>query len=289
MTTQAGNPVTDDRSEDHHSQDAIFAFLADPVTHGGMPVRRIDTHSAAVFLAGDRAFKVKRAVRYPFLDFSTPQLRKSACEAEIEVNRSFAPELYRGVIAITRENDGALALAGRGRAVEWAVEMRRFDETKTLDRLADDNAIDPSLAEELARVVAASHARIPVVAASPWVAELVAYIDRNADVFRRNPDLFDGSRTDALSRHSRAMLDRLRPLLLARGEQGLVRRGHGDLHLGNVALIDGRPVPFDGGKDFRVEPHAYGVFWAAAIPSTSLGSAGVCLGNTRALVACSKS
>ena len=70
MTTKAGNPVTaDDRSEDHDSQDAIFAFLADPVTHGGMPVRRIDTHSAAVFLAGDRAFKVKRAVRYPFLDF----------------------------------------------------------------------------------------------------------------------------------------------------------------------------------------------------------------------------
>ena len=246
MTTKAGNPVTaDDRSEDHDGQNAIFAFLADPVTHGGMPVRRIDTHSAAVFLAGDRAFKVKRAVRYPFLDFSTPEQRKAACEVEIEVNRSFAPELYRGVIAITRENDGALALGGRGRGVEWAVEMRRFDETKTLDRLADDNAIDLSLAEEVARVVAASHARIPVVAASPWVAELAAYIDRNTDVFRRNPDLFDAPRTDALSRHSLAMLDRLRPLLLARGEQGLVRRGHGDLHLGNVALIDGRPVLFD--------------------------------------------
>ena len=81
MTTKAGNPVTaDDRSEDHDSQNAIFAFLADPATHGGMPVRRIDTHSATVFLAGDRAFKVKRAVRYPFLDFSTPAHRKAACE-----------------------------------------------------------------------------------------------------------------------------------------------------------------------------------------------------------------
>jgi aminoglycoside phosphotransferase family enzyme len=134
MTTKVGNPVTaDDRSEDRDSQEAVFAFLADPVVHEGMPVRRIDTHSAAVFLAGDRAFKVKRAVRYPFLDFSTPERRKGACEAEIEVNRSFAPELYRGVIAVTREHDGALALGGRGRSVEWAVEMRRFDETKTLD------------------------------------------------------------------------------------------------------------------------------------------------------------
>ena len=130
------------------------------------------------------------------------------------------------MIAITRENDSALALAGRGRSVEWAVEMRRFDETKTLDRLADDNAIDLSLADELARVVAASHARTPVVAASPWVAELAAYIDRNTDVFRRNPDLFDAARTDALSRHS-AIVDAvfarseernaLRAVALARG------------------------------------------------------------------------
>src|ERR1041384_6242524 len=108
------------------TQDDVFAFLADPTTHGGAAVKRFDTHAAAVFLAGDRVFKVKRAVKFPFLDFSTLDRRKAACEAEIAVNRRFAPELYRGVVAITRGKDGQLALGGDGETVEWAVEMRRF-------------------------------------------------------------------------------------------------------------------------------------------------------------------
>src|SRR5499427_4045972 len=111
-------------------QQEVFAFLADAATHGGGAVQRVDTHAASVFLAGERAFKVKRAVRFPFLDFSTLEKRKSACEAEIEVNRPFAPELYRGVVAITREAGGRLTIGGKGEPVEWAVEMRRFDETQ---------------------------------------------------------------------------------------------------------------------------------------------------------------
>ncbi len=235
----------DDSRQRDNGQDEVFAFLADPATHRGVPVRRIDTHSAVVFLAGDRAFKVKRAVRYPFLDFSTLARRKAACEAELEINRAFAPELYRGVIAITRECDGALALAGRGESIEWAVEMSRFDERKTLDHLAGANAIDVALADQLARAVAATHARIPVVEAAPWIAELAKYIDRNAGAFRENPDLFNPAQAEALYGESRAMLERLHSLLAARGREGLVRRGHGDLHLGNVVLIDGRPVLFD--------------------------------------------
>ena len=236
--------ATDNRRRDN-LQAEVFGFMADPASHGGAPVRRIETHSAAVFLAGNRAFKIKRAVRYPFLDFSTLARRKAACEAELEINRAFAPDLYLGVIAITREPDGTLALAGDGENVEWAVEMRRFDETKTLDRLADRNAIDLSLADRLARAVAATHARIPVVEAAPWIAALSTYIDQNETAFRASPDLFDLADTKALGTDCRIMLDRLRPLLAARGAQGLVRRGHGDLHLGNVALIDGAPVLFD--------------------------------------------
>src|SRR5207342_3804586 len=95
------------------SQEPVIEFLSDPATHGGAPVKRIDTHAASVFLAGDRAFKVKRAVRFPFLDFSTLAKRKAACEAEIEANRPFAPDLYRGVVAITRAADGRLAIGGK--------------------------------------------------------------------------------------------------------------------------------------------------------------------------------
>src|SRR5437762_2274706 len=112
------------------NQEPVFALLADPATHGGQPVRRIDTHVAAVFLAGERALKVKRAVRFAFLDFSDADKRRAACEAELAANRPFAPQIYRRVVPITRDPDGHLALDGRGTPVEWAVEMQRFDEDR---------------------------------------------------------------------------------------------------------------------------------------------------------------
>jgi uncharacterized protein len=238
-TDQQTGQSTDD------SQDRVFALLGRASTYGGIPVRRIDTHAGVVFLAGDRALKVKRAVRFPFLDFSTLEKRKAACLAEIEANRPFAPELYRGVIAVTRGRDGALALGGDGEPVEWAVDMRRFDETKTLDRLADAGGIDLAMADELARGVAAAHARAPVVKAAPWIDALADYIEQNDAAFREYPTLFPQSEVAEFTTASRAAFARLRPLLLARGEAGLVCRGHGDLHLGNIALIGDRPVPFD--------------------------------------------
>ncbi|KAB2885070.1 MAG: hypothetical protein F9K38_03170, partial [Pseudorhodoplanes sp.] len=121
---------TDDQAE-------VFAFLSRPDTFGVPAVERIDTHAAGVFLAGERAIKIKRAVKFPFLDFSTLEKRRRACEAEIEVNRRFAPDLYRGVVAIAKDASGHLSIGGPGEAVEWAVEMRRFDENATLDHLAD--------------------------------------------------------------------------------------------------------------------------------------------------------
>ncbi len=123
-------------------QQAVIDFLSDPANFDGVPVKRIDTHAATVFLVGDRAHKIKRAVRFSFLDFSTLAKRKAACEAEIAVNRAYAPAIYRGVVAITREQNGRLAIGGRGEPVEWSVEMRRFDEVQTLDRLAEAGEID---------------------------------------------------------------------------------------------------------------------------------------------------
>jgi uncharacterized protein len=227
------------------SQDEVFALLGDPATHGGAQVRRIDTHAAAVFLAGERVYKVKRAVKFPFLDYSSTEKRKAACEAEIEVNRPFAPDIYRGVVAITREGNGALALRGEGEVEDFAVEMHRFDEDATLDRLADRGRIELPLVDALARAVAAAHAKAPVVAAGPWIDSLSRFIDQNEAAFRESPDVFASTDAAALTQASRAAFARVRPLLQARGELGLIRRGHGDLHLGNIALIDGKPVPFD--------------------------------------------
>src|SRR5262249_34718139 len=153
------------QSED--SQQPVFALLADPATHGGKAVKRIDAHAASVFLAGARALKVKRAVRFPFLDYSTLEKRKAACAAELAVNQALAREIYCGMVPITREADGRLALDGAGEPVEWAVAMRRFDEEATLDRLAEAGRIDAALADRLGRAGAAPPAAGPPAPAEP--------------------------------------------------------------------------------------------------------------------------
>lgn len=226
-------------------QHEVFAFLADPAAHGGEPVARIDTHAASVFLAGDRAIKVKRAVTFPFLDYASLAARKAACAAEFEVNRTYAPQIYRRVVPITREAGGGLAIGGTGEPVEWAVEMRRFDENATLDRLAEAGRIDAALADALARAVAIAHERAPPVEAEPWIEALRTYIAQNEDALRDFPELFPQLDIELLTKASRAAFGRVRLLLQRRGALGLIRRCHGDLHLGNIALIDGKPVLFD--------------------------------------------
>jgi aminoglycoside phosphotransferase family enzyme/predicted kinase len=227
------------------TQEPVLALLGDPATHGGQAVSRIDTHAASVFLAGERALKIKRAVKFPFLDFSTLAKRKAACEAELEVNRPFAPQIYRRVVAITRQADGALALDGGGEPVEWAVEMRRFDEAATLDHLADQGRIDSALADTLGRIVAAAHAQALPVEPRPWIEAIGQYIAEHETEFGKVPELFAPTAVEALARASRAAYERIRPLLVERGRRGLIRRIHGDLHLGNIALIEGEPVLFD--------------------------------------------
>jgi aminoglycoside phosphotransferase family enzyme/predicted kinase len=230
-------------------QEAVFALLADPATHAGKDVTRFDTHAASVFLAGDRAYKVKRAVRFPFLDYSTLQKRKAACAAELEVNRRFAPQLYHRIVPISRDSDGGLKdglkLDGEGEPVEWAVEMTRFDEAQTLDHVAERGGLRDGLPEKLARMVAAMHRRAEPVDGTPWLAALVNYIDQNTDGFRRHETIFPNAQREELDRRSRAALERLRPLLIERGKRGLIRHCHGDLHLGNIALVDNEPVAFD--------------------------------------------
>ncbi|HEY0365748.1 MAG TPA: hypothetical protein VGC73_04695, partial [Pyrinomonadaceae bacterium] len=191
------------------AQEEIFALLADPATHGSGAVRRIDRHAAAVFLAGERAYKIKRAVVFPFLDYSTIAKRKAACEAELRVNRPFAPDIYLRVVAITRE-DGRLALDGPGEPIEWAVEMRRFDENMTLDHLADERKIEGDLADALARAVAAAHERAPVVEAEPWLDALGRFIGQNDAALRERPQIFPSSDVEELTKTSRMALDRLR-------------------------------------------------------------------------------
>ena len=227
------------------TQEEVFRLLQNPSTHGGCKVQRFDTHISSVFLAGQRAYKVKRAVRFPFLNFTTLAKRKAACQAELEVNRAFAPEIYRRVVPITREHDGSLSINGSGIAVEYAVEMRRFDENRTLDRLAELEKIDDHLADELGRAVVAAHKAAPIVQAEPWIEAFASFIDQNEKELAEASDIFPPRERAALHAASRALLDQQRPLLFARGRLGFIRRGHGDLHLGNIAMLGDRPILFD--------------------------------------------
>ena len=230
------------------SQAETIAFLADPANHHGAVPERIDTHISAVFLAGDRAFKLKKAVWLPFLDFTTLAARKAACEAELAINRRATPDLYLGVRAVTRRPDGTLALDGDGdgEAVDWVVEMRRFDQGTLFDRLARRGEMDRALVNQLTEVVFAFHAQAPHRPDKGGVKGLAWTIDTNrASMLPHVPAMLEAEAVERLAERSHAALARLGPLLEARREAGLVRHCHGDLHLGNICLYQGRPALFD--------------------------------------------
>jgi aminoglycoside phosphotransferase family enzyme len=124
-------------------QTAAIELLGTPAAHNGAPVERIETHISIVFLAEARAWKLKRAVRLDYIDASTLERRHVLCEKEVQLNRRTAPSLYLGVVAVTREADGSLALGGSGTPVEWVVEMHRFDQDALFDRLAQQGMSGP--------------------------------------------------------------------------------------------------------------------------------------------------
>ncbi|MCR6736977.1 MAG: AAA family ATPase [Afipia sp.] len=228
----------------HTIQEQVLAALMDPALHGDHPVRRIDTHAASVFLSGSRALKVKRAVRFPFLDYSTLVRRKAACDEELKINRFFAPQIYRRVIPITQRGDGRFAVNGDGPAVEWAIEMTRFDERLTLDHLAEEKPLSFDFAESVADVIAASHAAALIAPTAPWIDSIPLIIARNTEAFQ-SAGCFAADDVGKLDDASRSAFARVRTLLERRGRQGFVRRCHGDLHLANIVSIDGKPVLFD--------------------------------------------
>ena len=222
-----------------NDQKAVLEFLGSEKRK----CKRVDTHASIVFLEKDRVLKVKRAVRLPFLDYSTIEKRKAACEEELVVNKRFAPDIYRRVSAITQGRNG-LEIAGRGPALDWAVEMARFDEEQTFDHLARAGNITPELADELADVLRDTHDRAAISDGKTWLASVAGIIDRNSQTFRGEMELAQGA-VEQLHERSHRWLAECSPLLQSRAAAGFVRRCHGDAHLGNIVLIGGRPILFD--------------------------------------------
>ena len=225
-------------------QDDVIRFLESPATHGGAAVERVDTHASIVFLAGSRAWKLKRAVRYDYLDYSTVDRRRAMCERELAINRRTAPALYRRVMAVTHAPDGRLALGGDGPAADWVIEMERFDSDALFDRLASREALPLALMTPLATAIAALHAAAERRTDHGGRAGMAWMIDGNASAFVQ-AGIFDRAAAEELTRAARQELERRAPMLDTRRDAGFVRQCHGDLHLRNIVLIDGRPTLFD--------------------------------------------
>lgn len=225
-------------------QSRTIQFLSDPATHGGAPVERIETHISEVFLAGERVHKLKRAVKLPYLDFSTAQLRLAACREEVARNRVTAPNLYLGVRRITQEGDGRLAFDGSGSLVDVVVEMVRFDQDGLFDRMAVDGWLTPALMDRLARAIARFHDRAPVVHNRTGFANIENVLAINAAGFATS-NVFTEAEVADLDGLFHERLRRFGNRLDERERAGKIRRCHGDLHLRNICLIDGEPALFD--------------------------------------------
>jgi uncharacterized protein len=236
--------MTQEASRD---QVEVIAFLMRPDAYAGAVdrVERIDTHGALILLAGDRAYKLKRAVKLPYFDFSTIEKRRRVCERELAINRRTAPGLYLHVLPIKRGADGLLAFGGDGDILDWVVVMKRFPDEALLDRLCVSGQLDPALMPPLARAIRQFHTEAEERRNAPWLAVLARIIDTLEETLL-------GEDAAPLALSAVPYLNRLRgelahreTLLLQRQRQGHVRRCHGDLHLKNIVLLDGQPVLFD--------------------------------------------
>lgn len=209
-------------------------------------VERIDTHAARIFLAGDEAIKLKRAVTFPFLDFASLAARKDACEKELHLNRRTAPALYRDVVPVTRDPDGRLALDGAGEAIDWVVRMHRFGQDGLLDRVAARGDLDGPLLRALADHIALFH-RSAEPRPDHGGPEVMAAIARdNLELLRTHAGEHVGAaRLDRLGELWQSAIATHAVSLEKRRGAGKVRHCHGDLHLRNICLLDGKPTLFD--------------------------------------------
>ncbi|WP_345969093.1 AAA family ATPase [Sulfurimonas sp. HSL1-6] len=208
----------------------------------------IQTHISSVIIAKDVVYKLKKPVDFGFLDYSTLERRKRFCQEEVRINGRYAPLLYLGVVAVTGSIE-APELDGEGPAIEYAVKMRRFDAGAQLDNIASERGLTDEECDAVADTAAAMHDGASVVDSESdygTPARVIMPMQENFDLMaslHRDGDL--AADVAALEQWTRAEHARLTPLLQQRRDEGLVREVHGDMHLHNMALFEGRPMLFD--------------------------------------------
>ena len=223
-------------------QHSIIQWLTDGKSWAQAP-QIVETHAALIFLVGDRAFKLKKAVNLGYLDFSTLESRRSTLERELRLNRRTAPDLYLRTLPITRTAEGKLALQGSGETVEWLLEMQRFPTDALLSQKAKLGQLNGALAERLAIHIAQFHDREPLISGYDWPKAVERIASENTADLRTQKHVFDTKLLEFVI----AAREKMRRTCAAelQRQSGDVRHCHGDLHLGNVFLDGDQPTLFD--------------------------------------------
>jgi len=216
--------------------------------HPAGEVELLETHISWVLLAGDYAYKIKKPVSLGFADFSTLAARRFYCEEELRLNARTAPDIYLEVVPVTGTPANPV-MGGEGEAIDYAVRMRRFPQEALLDRIAKSGRLDAGVVEAFARSVAVFHAGVARAGGDGAFGSTAAILAEAVDNFAQLEllDALDDTRANRqwLASWTLREFNRLGPHFARRKHDGFVRECHGDLHLGNVAMLDGAPVPFD--------------------------------------------
>lgn len=235
-----------------NDQSEVIHFLTRPATYAESEneVKTttpsvIQTHISVIVLTGQHAYKLKRSVRLPYLDFSTPVQRLDACQQELELNQRTAPSLYQAVHRITRRTDGGLEFDGSGELVDAVVKMRRFDENGLLEHMAAKTQLTQPLMSRLARSIAGFHTRAARCDDTHGAERLAAVLDLNEQSQDASARILGSDRPIQLNQTLRQTLAKHVVLLDSRARAGKVRRSHGDMHLRNICMVDGEPTLFD--------------------------------------------
>ncbi len=234
-----------DLKADLYPQEKVITFLNAPGTLTASDAPEIvETHSALIFLTKDYAYKIKRAVKYEYLDYSTPNLRHRMLQRELNLNRPAAPTIYKDILPVTLMPDGTLAVDGHGEPVEWMLRMTRFPASHELAEITKKGALTDTLAADMGQAIAKYHKAAPQRTEDG--AELILEIVEELEsAFAGMVIELGHERVSSFTTVCRRQFDAVSNLLRCRSDDGWVRRCHGDLHLRNIVLIDGVPTPFD--------------------------------------------
>ena len=231
-------------------QDTLLRTMLNPgfYPHPVDQLEFIETHISQVFLTGQYAYKIKKAVNFGFLDFSDLQQRKFYCEEELRLNSRLAPGIYLEIIPIT-ESHNQLMLNGDGNCIEYAIKMKQFDQAGLLSHLIKDKRLNIEHIHQLAEVIASFHQAINRLDRSSPLGdpnEIIKPVMHNFELLRPIINTAQLTTLTEIEDSSLLLHQQLSHVFNGRKQQGFIRECHGDLHLGNITLIDNNVVPFDG-------------------------------------------